>query len=662
MPQQTSAQTGFILTPDQFARLQAAGQQVQSIWTPNRRPDGYSMQADVLTRLEDEILTAGGLGGGKSACAIVWAIKGNHDLPEYDENGQPILVNQSYLYHPHYHGLFLRRNLIDMREFIDRAKIFYKPYGVEFVNGRFESPSGAIIDCGHLQDKDSWQKYIGQEYQRIIIEEAATIPEFDLYEEIKGRLRTSWPELRCQILLTANPKGPGLDWLIKRFMEVKGPDGKNIPPGTTIREEVIDPRDGSKHERTRVWIFSTILDNPKVDSGYIVNLASMEERRREAYLMGNWRAYSGDVFKMWRPNGPQPGEPPNANHVIRVPHPALPPWWPRFIGFDWGFKHHSAIVWGCQDPATHQIHVYRELVVNMVTPEQLGYEVARRSVEELRAAPTHAINLFLSPDAFSDRSGDLSQAEMIARGIARVIGPTAVHVPEMAVRRLQLAYERGEAEFQSEEERAGAFADLRGAQQMGITLRAANDSRVMGWQYMQDCMRFLPVGERLTAGFDQEMANQILMKEGPEKYTEYVRAFSVMKDEVLPRLQVWDTCPEIIAAIPKLVYNDAPGKCAEDVMKSAAKYDDVADGLRYLLVGIRDTEIIEPFDSVWERRHAQIIHSNPSMSFNDKCRLYDRMQAEWREKNGSGEPFRLRRVSQQGRALRRPVPDSMRQI
>lgn len=189
--------------------LEAIPQGARILIAPQEGP-----QEELMFLEEREILFGGAKGGGKTAGARIWALKGNPD------EDQSIPVNVSYVYHAGYRCLVLRKNYKDMMDYIDKSKDIYGPaFGaVWFDDGYFEFPSGAKIVVGHMADEKSYMQYMGQEWTRIIVEEVTQIGSRDLYLRIISCARTIFPEMKVQILLTANPEGPGFHWVRQRFM------------------------------------------------------------------------------------------------------------------------------------------------------------------------------------------------------------------------------------------------------------------------------------------------------------------------------------------------------------------------------------------------------------------------------------------------------------
>ena len=153
------------------------------MWQP------YKKQALALSRTEDEVLYGGSKGGGKTVAGMVW------------------LIEPRYIKHPLYRALIIRRNADDLRDWIDRAKRLYLPVKAVVVGNppEFRFPSGAIFRTGHLKDEDAYGKYMGHEYQKILVEELTMIPRESDYEKLLGCCRSTIPELKPQVFTTTNP-------------------------------------------------------------------------------------------------------------------------------------------------------------------------------------------------------------------------------------------------------------------------------------------------------------------------------------------------------------------------------------------------------------------------------------------------------------------------
>jgi phage terminase large subunit len=135
-------------------------------WRPHPR------QEEFLATAAREVLFGGARGGGKTDCGIIW-------------EGRPAL-EQKY---SRFRGLVLRETADSLADWVDRANEIYSKTGSRLImtpTPRFVWPWGAKIFTGHLKDQRSIQKYIGREFQRILIEELTQIPDPQLYIKLLG--------------------------------------------------------------------------------------------------------------------------------------------------------------------------------------------------------------------------------------------------------------------------------------------------------------------------------------------------------------------------------------------------------------------------------------------------------------------------------------------
>ena len=256
-------------------------------------------QSDALA-YEDvsEKLYGGGRGSGKTDVGLAWMV-----YPDYVSN-------------PLYRGLVIRKRATDLTDWMDRAARMYAPLrAVKTGNpGKIVFPSGSIIRGGHLGDADAYTKYQGHEYQRMLIEEASHIPSEDQYERLIASCRSTIPELRPKVLLTANPDGDGNKWLKKRF---------RIKPNQNIQWHRRE--DG----RLLMYVPTTVDDNPALasDPEYIRFLEGIgDPDLRRAWRYGDWESfgvkgsYFGDLIAQAKKDG----------RVGFVPHEksmAVYTWW-----------------------------------------------------------------------------------------------------------------------------------------------------------------------------------------------------------------------------------------------------------------------------------------------------------------------------------------------
>ena len=222
--------------------------------------------------------------------------------------------------------LFLRKIMKSAGESLDdlKRKVFqFTPHtstadGVEF-------PNGSRILIGGYKDTRDIEKYLGIEYDVIVIEEATQLSE-EKKDKLRGSLRTSKPHWRARMYLTTNADGPGLVWFKKSY--------------------VIPQRKGQEGI-TRFFDVS-YRDNPFLKFEYVRWLEGLKGALGKAWRDADWDAFSGMAFPSW-------------NYETHVIDPIeLPATWFRWRGLDEGTAAPFCCLWGARDPDTRRVYVYRE--------------------------------------------------------------------------------------------------------------------------------------------------------------------------------------------------------------------------------------------------------------------------------------------------------------
>jgi phage terminase large subunit len=243
--------------------------------------------------------------------------------------------------------LFLRKIMKSARESLEDIvrKVFqYTPHmptadGVELKNG-------SRIIIGGFKDEKDIEKYLGIEYDVIVIEECTQISETKK-DKLRGSLRTSKHNWRPRIYLSTNADGIGLLWFKRMFVE----------PCRRGMEKV-----------TRFFDVTHIY-NPFTNPEYEQWLDSLTGPLRKAWRDGDWDAFAGMAFPQWN----------RERHVVRPFD--IPQHWVKWRATDWGFASPFCTLWLTKDPDTRRIFIYREFYAAGLTDRQQARGIVDMSPE-----------------------------------------------------------------------------------------------------------------------------------------------------------------------------------------------------------------------------------------------------------------------------------------
>ena len=305
-------------------------------------------------------------------------------------------IYQAHL-HPGVDTLLMRRTFPELEASLityfrrDVPREFYEKYNetkhvVTWLNG-------STTRFAYCDSESDVYRYQGSEYLFIGVDELThfTLKQWQfLTSRNRCRIKGSKP---CMAGAT-NPGNIGHAWVKALWVDRAPAPGMDRP----------DQYDADDYE----FIHATIRDNPlfKDDDAYKKTLGQLPEALRRAFLDGEWDVYAGQYFDIFAPS----------RHTVRPEQVQLEAWTPRWISIDWGFEHPSAVYWH----ATRNdgvVVTYREFVQNRLSPRMLAAAIAERSIDRLGRAE-RIRDVYLSPDAFAQRTADASIAEQLGDGLA----------------------------------------------------------------------------------------------------------------------------------------------------------------------------------------------------------------------------------------------------
>jgi phage terminase large subunit len=181
-------------------------------------------------------------------------------------------------------------------------------------------PNGSKIIIGGYDTDQDIEKYIGIEYDGIVIEEATQI-KGDNHEKLRGSLRTSKEGWTPREYLSTNPGGIGHEYVKDMF--------------------ITDPRPYTAR------FFSRYSDNPFINKEYKAYLDGLTGDLAKRWRDADWDIFEGQFFSRWR-------------HHVHVIEPFEIKEWPRFVGVDFGTTNPFCALFLAVD-YNETVYVYREI-------------------------------------------------------------------------------------------------------------------------------------------------------------------------------------------------------------------------------------------------------------------------------------------------------------
>ena len=292
------------------------------VWFPQKGP-----QTLLLTCPIEDILYGGSRGGGKTDGLLgKW-------VSRWKQHGK------------HLRGIFVRRTYDELDEVIARSLEIFPALGAVYAAGKrtWYFPDGARLKMRSLQRDQDAAKFQGHSYTDIYIDEAGNFPDPTPLDKLRATLRNT-QGIPPSLNLSANPGGPGHEWLKKRYVD---------PAPNGLKPIITDEGD------YRIYIPSKLSDNALLAA----NDPNYEKRIRQsgpawlvqAWLNGDWNATpeGGLVKAAWFDRYRTP-----LVHYRRIIH-----------SWDTGIKDGDAndpsvcTVWGEHPTGYHLLSVFRQKLI-----------------------------------------------------------------------------------------------------------------------------------------------------------------------------------------------------------------------------------------------------------------------------------------------------------
>ena len=238
------------------------------------------------------------------------------------------------------------------------------------------------------------QQYQGRQFDYIGVDELGQIADERVWTYLMSRNRASGPGLIRMMRGSANPGGPGHQWIKKRFIDTCPRSGE-----TTRVESVLF--DGTKTATTRAFVFARLEDNPTLlenDPTYGERLKQLTETEYRWLGLGDWDAGGGSFY-------PELGD----WQRLLIPAsqmPALLDWYEYWASYDWGFVHPASFTQFCRIKDT--VYVLDTMSMHRYQDEEQASAI--KSASEGRCLRM----VFAGHDAFAKRMAHSAAAETVA--------------------------------------------------------------------------------------------------------------------------------------------------------------------------------------------------------------------------------------------------------
>jgi Terminase large subunit, T4likevirus-type, N-terminal len=408
-----------------------------ALWRPQPGPQRRFVEAT-----EFEVVYGGARGGGKTDGAL-----------------------GDFLYHAAYYGadargLYLRRQRTALESTIARGREVFATAGARWVEtkSRFQWPNGARLSMGYLdRDRDA-ERYQGQDFTRIYVDELTQFAHPGSINKLKATLRSA-RGAHCGLRATCNPGGVGHAWVKARYVD----PGPEVP----IADAWVDPLSGETHALARMFLPARIGDNLALirrDPTYVARLAqSGSQALVRAWLEGDWSIIDGAFFDNWSLKNVAP------------PFP-IPSDWARIRSLDWGYAAPFSVGWWAIVSDDHPL------------PDDTGRILPRGAMVRYREwYGATAPNAGLRQDAEELADGILAreQGERIAKAVADPSIFAEDGGPSLAERMRR----RGVNFVRADNSRVGKLGAMSGWDQMRHRIRGV-DGRPMLYVF-STCREFL---------------------------------------------------------------------------------------------------------------------------------------------------------------------------
>lgn len=259
--------------------------------------------------------------------------------------------------------------------------------------GRVDFPNGSRVLIGGYRSSSEIMKYIGIEYDIIVIEEC-TLLDYEQFQKVDGSLRTSLPGWRPRMYVSTNPGNIGHQWFYKMFVE---PSRKG-------------------DERETRFIECNWKDNAFLDVDYKEYLRKLQGDLGRQWRDGDWDAFGGKGFPGFSLLSIFEGG--NVCKPFQIPDN-----YPIWRGVDSGYANPFCTLFGALEPHTSRLYIISELYQAGLSDEQQAKMIVVNTPPYWDIRTT-----FADPAMFAENKPGLTAEDGRTKSSAKIYGLNGVPV------------------------------------------------------------------------------------------------------------------------------------------------------------------------------------------------------------------------------------------
>lgn len=196
-------------------------------------------------------------------------------------------------------GIIFRRSFPELSDVISKSLAWFTRLFPEAKYNRsrheWEWPTGEVLMFRYMRDPDDYWQYHGHAYPFLGWEELTNWPSDECYSRMISTCRSTNPKVPQMLRATANPYGPGHNWVKARFRLDQKQHGRTVGLVQRFKNE------RTKTEWTRAVVHGYLRENivllhAQPDYEDYLRQSARNENMQRAWMEGAWDIVAGGMF------------------------------------------------------------------------------------------------------------------------------------------------------------------------------------------------------------------------------------------------------------------------------------------------------------------------------------------------------------------------------